>query len=520
MRAVKVLIILFVAMVLAVPVGIVGLLAVVASIGQSANSQYDGLADVQTVAHDLAESNNADTNVVDANNAELIQLQAGNITLFYAAEFDAEQAAGVLQVLNSKCLLGTSQFRYAFELSETSAGVTLKLLDQPELAFCQQMQPIYASMATIISHTCCAGQPVRILLTPSDAARPVIAENREDVAACWFDGSQSVFFEQAYSATEQENILNGFRDLGMIGEGSELVHLFYRNTANTGQIEVMGDKRSLAEIPPAVLLATLRHRALHCSLEFFSGQATTFSITDTGFQPIASFDHVPPFQPARVAQNGCMLFLANESIPQETLDAIAARTPNVPDREITIDFWVHQTADGYAVLVPCSEGLLQSATDFENALFSTGRCVNSELPPQSHLVMIGCDYAFQAKQEMGVEDRAGAYLARNNNRLDYWQPFDETFANRVADYLETQGIFTEGGSIHIEIYGSESPQSRPYVQLYVNPDNFNVDMAGLVKAFSKQMATELFPDQVSVFQLCDARGQPLEDFVWQHEAVR
>ncbi len=515
MRVVKILVVLFVAMVVAVPVGIVGLLALVANIGQSANSQYDELADVQTVAHDSSAPQPA-----VANNIKTQQLQAGNVTLYFSPAMAEQHAADALTVLNSKCLLGTGQIPYGFELSETSAGMACKLLDQPPRAFCEEMQPTFSSMATILSHTCFAGQPVRFVMVPDDADGAVIAESRKDVAACWFDGSQSIFFDQAYSATQQESILEGFRDLGMIGEGSDLVHQFYRNTPEGGQIDVIGDKRSLAQIPSAVLLATLRHRALNCSLRLFECQATEYCVTDTGFQRIASFVHTPPFQPTRVAQNGCMMFLADESIAQETLDAIAARATNIPGREITIDFWLRKTNDGYTALVPCSDSLLADADEVENALCTTGRCVNSELPPDAQLTMIGCDYGFQAKQSVHVTDRAGPYLARNNNRLDYWQPFDEAFANRVADYLEAQGMFTEDGAAHVEIYGSQAPESLPYIQLYVNPRNFTADMAGQVKAFSKQMAAELFPEQLSVFQLCDPRGQPLEDFVWQHEAVR
>ncbi|QEG41126.1 ABC transporter substrate-binding protein [Roseimaritima ulvae] len=526
MRVVKVLIVLVVVMMVAVPVGVVGLLTVVAAIGQSASSEFDELQDVQTVAHEAAEvhvdadtSDTVNTDAADAPETNMdgqIKRQAGNVTLYCEPQVVAGQAEAVLLVLNSKCLLGASDFDYAFEMSQSSAGIQLKLLDEPEREFCRQMQPVYSSMATILSHICCSGQPLQIQMFPNDASEAVVAASRDDVAGCWFDNSQSVFFDQVYPAADRLDIIAGLRNLGLLGSPSDLVHFFYRRASDLGEVDVIGNRKRLADIPPTALLATLRHRALHCSLELFDGQATKFAITDTKFQAISSFEHVPPFTPTRRAQNGCMLFLGDDSISQETLDAIAARTTNVPGREITVDFWLRNTEDGYAVLVPSTDELLASEEEFENAMYSVGRCINSELPQDASLVMIGCDFDFHAKQTVPVSDRAAAYLARNNNRLDYWHPFDQAFADRVADYFEAQGLFAENGAAHVEIFQTAQPQAYPCVQLYVNPENFSADMAGQVEAFSRQMAAELFPDQVSVFQLCDARGRPLPDFVWYH----
>ncbi|GAA5507940.1 hypothetical protein [Novipirellula caenicola] len=513
MRAFKILLVLFVTLFVAVPTGIVFLLAIIATIGSNANSQLDansqfgGEVEVTSVSHSEA--------ILDP--ADPIKIQQGNVTLYFDPATDEAQAEAVLGVLASKCLLGTSDYQYAFSLSSTPAAHQLRCLDSMSLEFCEKLQPIYQSMATIISHQCFQGETFRLVMQPSDADATVIAENRSDVAACWFNGSQSVFFEQPFSPQEIEAILDGFRELEMVSPESDLAHLFFRHTEQSGEVQVIGKQSRLDAIDPATLHATLRYRALQSSLLLCGGRQCTFSVTDPGFNPITSVVHTPPFQPTQFAKNGCMLYLSDDSISQATLDAIAARLPTIPEREITVDFWISQSDNQYTVLAPSPDAVLERGAALQRSRLSTGIGINSELPDEATLTMIACDYDFQPHHAMPVRKRLGPYLARHNNRLSYATSFDEAFANRVADYFESQGVFTEHGSAHVEIFHSDQPESLPCVQLYVTESMIASESTPQVKAFGLKVAAELFPGQRSVFQLCDALGVPLKGYAWLSE---
>ncbi|WP_372719018.1 hypothetical protein [Novipirellula sp.] len=513
MRAFKILLVLFVTLFVAVSTGIVFLLAIIATIGSDANSQFDSDVDVTSVSH--SES------ILDP--ADQIEIQQGNVTLYFDPAIDKDQAKAVLDVLGSKCLLGTGDYQYAFSLSSTPglsstpAAHQLRCLDSMSLEFCEKLQPIYQSMATIISHHCFQGETFRVVMQPSDADVAVIAENRSDVAACWFNGSQSLFFEQPFSPQDIESILDSFRELGMVSPESDLTHLFFRHTEQSGEVQVIGKQSSLDAIDPATLDATLRYRALQSSLLLCAGRQCTFSVTDPGFNPIKSVVHAPPYQPTQFAKNGCMLYLSDPSISQATLDAIAARLPTIPEREITVDFWISQSNNHFTVLAPSSDAVLERGAVLQRSLLSTGIGINSELPDEATLTIIACDYGFKPHQSFPVRKRLGPYLARNNNRLSYAPPFDEEFANRVADYFEAQGVFTEHGAAHVEIFRSDQPESLPCVQLYVTESMISSESAPQLKTFGSNTAADLFPGQRSVFQLCNALGVPLEEYAWLNE---
>ncbi|MCM2373224.1 hypothetical protein [Aporhodopirellula aestuarii] len=495
--------------VIAFPIGIVALLVVIATIGTDANSDEPHTAAARTISHSGPDDEDA---------VGLSRYQTDAVTLFADPSLSSQKAEAILAVLGSKCLFGSSDTDHLFTLETSNLANKqplheLKLHSPLPLNVCHQLTPIYGYMASILSHECFNGEPTQFCLLNSENDTPVIAASRSDVATCWFDGNQSIFFDTELADDELNTALLGLRSLGMLPNSADFGLLFIRQNDEGGRVEVVSNEAIVLQIDPDVLTATLRDRATNLSLTLFGGRTTQFSLIGSDLQDIRCFTHQPPFQPTALAKNGCMLYLADESVSEETLDAIATRLPTIPGRDITIDMWIQQTGEHVQVLVPTSQKSREQHLALQRSFAATGAGIKAELTPEVDLEMVLCDHQFTPLHSFPINTRANACIACDNNRLLYDASFDKAFARAAADYFQEISLFNPDGAMHLELLRDEDSDVA-CVQMRVIASMLTTENEQQMQELGLQIVANLFPGQSGIFQLADALGTPIDRCTW------
>lgn len=504
MRMLKALLIVL----LAFPIGIVALLVVIATIGAEANSKESQVINAQTVSH-------AEPNITAADQP---RYQKANVTLLTDPTLSNEKVKEILDVLTSRCLFGSSNENHTFLLATPNDATQspqheLKIQASLPLDLCHRLTPIYGYMASILSHECFHGEPTQFCFHSDESNTPVIAASRSDVATCWFDGSQSIFFDTKLSDEDLNTVLDGLRSLGMVPNAANYAHLFIRQRDQRDRVEIVGNQAITSQIDPIVLAATLRDRAINLSLTLFDGRTTEYALIGSDLKEFNRFTHQPPFQPTALASNGCMLYLADDSVAPDTLEAIATRLPTIPGREITIDMWIQKTGDHVKVLVPTSQKTREQHLALQRSFAATGAGIKAEFAPETHLEMVLCDHEFTPLHSFPINTRANACIASDNNRLLYDASFDNEFAKAATDYFQSISLFTPNGAMHVELLRDEEIDV-PCVQLRVIASMLTTESEEQMQELGQQIVEGLFPGQAGVFQLADAMGTPIDGCTW------
>jgi hypothetical protein len=279
------------------------------------------------------------------------------------------------------------------------------LPDMPR-EMCQSLKPLYEIFATIISHHCFDGQRFEVILLPSEASDFVACANRDDVKSCWFNGNQSMFFDVVLEPERLEKVAGKMRAINLVGTNSEPGNFFIRQSESKTQVNQLGSLRVIEAADQQQLAVTLRDRSLMFSIVVSSGSDCEYRLTDASFEEVlSSFDFQPPFTPTVAARNGCFLFLADHSVPQSTLDAVARRISPIPGRQITIDVWLQQIGEEVIAKLPLT---MEASSDDEAArssLHAIGLTIASEFPTNVNVTMHGCDSMLQSQIELTVTER-------------------------------------------------------------------------------------------------------------------
>lgn len=498
MRTVKIVLIVLVAVFVMIPMTGIVLLTAIAAVGANANEKFEEI----------------NATLVTASSPELTgpRTTVGNVTLVSDASIPEFQVKQVAETLASKLLLGSSEMDHLYRLSANRNGYRLTNLTRMATEGCEQFRPINEFVATILSFECFDGGQVEVVSLPNNGAGEFVSTKRADVVTCWVDEISSVFFGQEETEETIANVVATIRSTGLLEDGQQPKHFFLRRRDQGGEVSFVSAAAAVDQIDPEVLKATMRERALMLSLTLFDGAPCKFSLTGIGFDELTSFEHDPPFQARCASRNGCMLVLSDGTVSLEAVEAIAAKLMNFPGRELKMDLWVRSVDGKNTALVPLLRGDKLDAETFQILEHVNGMTIKGELPLDQSLEMICCDLEFKEYRSFSVEDYVGPTIIRNNNRLHYWYPFEEPFANEVADYLEREGVFTDQQSFRFEIFGSEDPAEPPMIQVYIDPQTLDAKGYEIFETFGRKMMSDLFAEQTVRFRIVDMLGQTVKSF--------